>query len=41
MTADTLRRKLPMRYEYGLRWISVWRLPFEGPSFWDLIPAWR
>jgi spore germination protein YaaH len=34
---DTLRRKLPLMYEYGLKGISVWRLGFEDPSFWNLI----
>jgi spore germination protein YaaH len=38
---DTIRRKLPLIYEFGLRGISVWRLGFEDPSFWDLIPARR
>ncbi|HYM51251.1 MAG TPA: glycosyl hydrolase family 18 protein [Candidatus Limnocylindrales bacterium] len=38
---DTIRRKLPLVYEFGLRGISVWRLGFEDPSFWDLIPARR
>jgi spore germination protein len=38
---DTLRRKLPLMYEYGLKGISVWRLGFEDPSFWNLIPARR
>jgi spore germination protein YaaH len=40
-SADTLRRKLPMLYEYGLKGISVWRLGFEDPSFWNLIPSRR
>ena len=40
-STDTLRRKLPLMYEYGLRGISVWRLGFEDPSFWSLIPARR
>ncbi len=35
---DTLRRKLPLMHEYGLRGISVWRLGFEDAAFWDLIP---
>ncbi len=38
---ETLRRKLPLMYEYGLKGISVWRLGFEDPSFWDLIPPRR
>jgi spore germination protein YaaH len=38
---QTLRRKLPLMYEYGLKGISVWRLGFEDPSFWDLIPPRR
>jgi len=38
---ETLRRKLPIMYEYGLKGISVWRLGFEDPSFWNLIPARR
>ena len=38
---DTLRRKLALMYEYGLKGISVWRLGFEDPSFWDLIPPRR
>jgi spore germination protein YaaH len=38
---ETLRRKLPLMYEYGLRGISVWRLGFEDPSFWNLIPPRR
>src|ERR1700682_3408073 len=37
----TLRRKLPLMYEYGLKGISGWRLGFEDPSFWSLIPARR
>jgi spore germination protein YaaH len=36
-TGDTLRRKLPLLYEYQLRGVSVWRLGFEDPAFWDLI----
>ncbi len=40
-SADTLRRKLPILYEYGLKGISVWRLGFEDPSFWNLIPSRR
>ena len=38
---ETLRRKLPLMYEYGLKGISVWRLGFEDPSFWSLIPPRR
>jgi spore germination protein len=38
-STETLRRKLPLVYEYGLKGISVWRLGFEDPSFWNLIPA--
>ena len=38
---DTLRRKLPLMYEYGLKGISVWRLGFEDPLFWSLIPPRR
>jgi spore germination protein YaaH len=38
-STETLRRKLPLMYEYGLKGISVWRLGFEDPSFWNLIPA--
>lgn len=38
---QTLRRKLPLMYEYGLKGISVWRLGFEDPSFWNLIPPRR
>ncbi len=34
---DTLRRKLLLMYEYGMKGISVWRLGFEDPSFWNLI----
>jgi spore germination protein YaaH len=37
----TLRRKLPLMYEFGLKGISVWRLGFEDPSFWSLIPPRR
>ncbi|MDQ6711335.1 MAG: glycosyl hydrolase family 18 protein [Candidatus Dormibacteraeota bacterium] len=37
-STETLRRKLPLVYEYGLKGISVWRLGFEDPSFWSLIP---
>ena len=37
-STETLRRKLPLIYEYGLKGISVWRLGFEDPSFWELIP---
>jgi spore germination protein len=40
-STDTLRRKLSLMYEYGLKGISVWRLGFEDPSFWDLIPPRR
>jgi spore germination protein YaaH len=40
-STDTLRRKLALMYEYGLKGISVWRLGFEDPSFWSLIPARR
>src|SRR5256714_291546 len=40
-STDTLRRKLPLVYEYGLKGISVWRLGFEDPSFWNLIPRRR
>jgi spore germination protein YaaH len=40
-STDTLRRKLPLMYEYGLKGISVWRLGFEDPSFWTLIPQRR
>ena len=40
-STDTLRRKLPLMYEYGMKGISVWRLGFEDPSFWNLIPARR
>ena len=40
-SSDTLRRKLPLMYEYGLKAISVWRLGFEDPSFWNLIPPRR
>jgi spore germination protein YaaH len=40
-STDTLRLKLPLMYEYGLKGISVWRLGFEDPSFWNLIPARR
>ena len=38
-STDTLQRKLPLMYEYGLKGISVWRLGFEDASFWNLIPA--
>ena len=37
-STDTLRLKLPLLYEYSLKGISVWRLGFEDPSFWTLIP---
>jgi len=40
-STDTLRHKLPLMYEYGLKGISVWRLGFEDPSFWNLIPLRR
>jgi spore germination protein YaaH len=40
-STDTLRLKLPLMYEYGLKGISVWRLGFEDPSFWNLIPPRR
>lgn len=40
-SGDTLRRKLPLLYEYGLRGVSVWRLGFEDPAFWNLIPPRR
>jgi spore germination protein YaaH len=40
-STDTLRHKLPVMYEYGLKGISVWRLGFEDPSFWNLIPPRR
>jgi spore germination protein YaaH len=40
-STETLRRKLPLMYEYGLKGISVWRLGFEDPSFWNLIPPRR
>jgi spore germination protein YaaH len=40
-STDTLRAKLPLMYEYGLKGISVWRLGFEDPSFWSLIPSRR
>lgn len=40
-STDTLRAKLPLVYEYGLKGISVWRLGFEDPSFWSLIPTRR
>jgi len=40
-STDTLRRKLPLMYEFGLKGVSVWRLGFEDPSFWSLIPARR
>jgi spore germination protein YaaH len=36
-STDTIRRKLPLLYEYRLKGISVWRLGFEDPSFWSLI----
>jgi len=40
-STDTLRRKLPLMYEYGLKGISVWRMGLEDPSFWSLIPPRR
>ena len=40
-SSDTLRRKLPLMYEYGLKGISVWRMGLEDPSFWSLIPPRR
>jgi spore germination protein YaaH len=40
-STETLRRKLPLMYEYGLKGISVWRLGLEDPSFWNLIPPRR
>ena len=40
-STDTLRMKLPLMYEYGLKGISVWRLGFEDASFWNLIPPRR
>ena len=40
-STETLRRKLPLMYEFGLKGISVWRLGFEDPSFWNLIPPRR
>ena len=40
-STDTLQRKLPLMYEYGLKGVSVWRLGFEDPSFWNLIPPRR
>jgi spore germination protein YaaH len=40
-STDTLKRKLPLVYEYRLKGISVWRLGFEDPSFWNLIPPRR
>jgi spore germination protein YaaH len=36
-SGDTLQRKLPLLYEYQLRGVSVWRLGFEDPAFWDLM----
>ena len=36
-SGDTLRQKLLLMYEYQLRGVSVWRLGFEDPAFWDLI----
>jgi spore germination protein YaaH len=40
-STETLRQKLPLMYEYGLKGVSVWRLGFEDPSFWSLIPPRR
>ncbi|HET9849616.1 MAG TPA: glycosyl hydrolase family 18 protein [Candidatus Dormibacteraeota bacterium] len=40
-STDTLQRKLPLMYEYGMKGVSVWRLGFEDASFWNLIPARR
>ena len=40
-STDTIRMKLPLMYEYGLKGISVWRLGFEDASFWSLIPPRR
>ena len=40
-STDTLRQKLALMYEYDLKGISVWRLGFEDPSFWSLIPPRR
>jgi spore germination protein YaaH len=37
-STETLKHKLPLLYEYGLKGISVWRIGFEDPSFWSLIP---
>jgi len=39
--AETLRRKLPLMHEFGLRGISVWRLGLEDRAFWSLIPPRR
>jgi spore germination protein YaaH len=36
-SGDTLRRKIPLLYEYGLRGISVWRAGLEDPAFWNVI----
>ena len=36
-SGDTLRQKLPLLYEFQLRGVSVWRLGFEDPAFWDLM----
>lgn len=36
-SGDTLRQKLPLLYQYQMRGVSVWRLGFEDPAFWDLI----
>ncbi|HSO93854.1 MAG TPA: glycosyl hydrolase family 18 protein [Candidatus Dormibacteraeota bacterium] len=40
-STETLRLKLALLYEYGLKGISVWRVGFEDPSFWSLIPPRR
>src|SRR5438067_9509740 len=40
-STETLRRKLPLMYEFGLKGISIWRLGFEDSSFWSLIPPRR
>jgi spore germination protein YaaH len=36
-SGDTLRQKLPLMYQYQMRGVSVWRLGFEDPTFWDLM----
>lgn len=36
-SGDTLRQKLPLLYQYQMRGVSVWRLGFEDPAFWDLM----